>query len=136
MKGAYRYHSPTNFYRYYNARGNELYVHASETIGADQQLYDGLLTPEIAVNTLRNADRLLPTRTVLPSDRPRQLQLSEKQIKQVKFSLRDRSYDLFDFFAVNRISEFIILKDGKISCETYQLENTPTTRWTSVSIAK
>ena len=46
------------------------YPHATEPIGQLREIYDGVLTPEMAVNTFRNIDRLLPTRTVPHSANP------------------------------------------------------------------
>ena len=118
------------------AHAKDVYPHAKEQIGTGQQLYDGLLTPELTANTLRNVDRLFPTRTVTPSARPKALPPAEKPLKQVKFTVNDRTYDLFDFLAIDRVSGLIILKDGKVAYETYQLGNTPKSRWTSMSVAK
>lgn len=118
------------------AHAKDVYPHAKEQIGTGQQLYDGLLTPELTANTLRNVDRLFPTRTVTPSARPKVLPPAEKPLKQVKFTVNDRTYDLFDFLAIDRVSGLIILKDGKVAYETYQLGNTPKSRWTSMSVAK
>ena len=39
------------------------YPHATEPIGTVREIYDGVLSPEMAVNTFRNIDRLFPTRT-------------------------------------------------------------------------
>ena len=114
----------------------DAYPHAKEAIGTGQQLYNGQLTPDLTANTLRNVDRLFPTRTIAPSSRPNTFKPAEKQIKQVKFTVNGKTYDLFDFLAVNRVSGLLILKDGKVAYETYQLGNTPSTRWTSMSIAK
>ncbi len=118
------------------AHAKDVYAHAKEPIGTGQQLYDGVLTPNLTANTLRNVDRLFPTRTIVPSAHPKPFQPAEKQLTQVKFTVNDRPYDLFDFLAVDRVSGMIILKDGKVAFETYQLGNTPSTRWTSMSIAK
>ncbi|CAM5342198.1 6-aminohexanoate-dimer hydrolase OS=Afipia felis OX=1035 GN=nylB PE=4 SV=1 [Afipia felis] len=118
------------------AHARDVYPHAKEAIGTGQQLYNGLLTPDLTANTLRNVDRLFPTRTIVPSAHPKPFQPAAKQLKQVKFTVGDKTYDLFDFLAVNRVSGLLILKDGKVAYETYQLGNTPSTRWTSMSIAK
>lgn len=118
------------------AHARDVYTHAKEPIGTGQQLYDGVLTPDLTASTLRNVDRLFPTRIVVPSAHPKAFQPSDKKIKQVKFTVNDRTYDLFDFLAVDRVSGMLILKDGKIAYETYQLGNTPNTRWTSMSVAK
>ena len=45
------------------ASGRDPYLHATEPIGTVREIYDGVLTPEMAVNTFRNIDRLFPTRT-------------------------------------------------------------------------
>lgn len=40
------------------------YPHAQEPIGDVQAIYDGKLSPELAVTTFRNTDRLFPVRTI------------------------------------------------------------------------
>jgi CubicO group peptidase (beta-lactamase class C family) len=117
-----------------NAEG--VYAHADEPIGTVRELYDGALTPDLLVNTLRNIDRLFPTRAVAPAEKPRPLEQSDRQISQVKFEYNRKTYDLFDYLALNRVCGMLILKDGKIAYETYQCGNTDKTRWTSMSIAK
>ena len=119
-----------------HAGGGGSYAHATETIGTGKQLYDGLLTPDLTVNTLRNVDRLFPTRAVAASARPAAFRIARKQLGQIRFAVGDRTYDLTDFLAVDRVSGMIVLKDGEVAYETYQLGNTPGTRWTSMSIAK
>lgn len=118
------------------AKDADAYPHAREPIGTGQQLYDGQLTPDLTANTLRNVDRLFPTRTVQPSAKPHPLPAADKPLKQVKFTVDGRAYDLYDFLAINRVSGLLILKDGKVAYETYQLGNTAKTRWTSMSVAK
>ena len=112
------------------------YPHSQESIGTVRELYDGALTPDLTVSTLRNVDRLFPTRSVAPSVRPHPFDRSDRQITQVQFTADGKSYDLFDYLALNRIAAMLILKDGKIVNETYQYGNTEKTRWTSMSIAK
>ena len=48
----------------------------------------------------------------------------------------DKQYDLFDYLAVNRVAGLLILKDGKVILEDYELGAGPATRWASFSIAK
>lgn len=119
-----------------SAHAGGAYSHGQEPIGTIRQLYDGTLTPDLTVNTLRNIDRLFLTRTVAPSDHPRPFERSDRQISQVTFSADGKTYDLFDYLALNRVSGMLILKDGKIAYETYQYGNTEKTRWTSMSVAK
>ncbi len=107
-----------------------------EPIGSLRELYDGTLTPDQTVSTLRNIDRLLPTRSVSPSPSPRPLVRSERQLTRVRFNADGKTYDLFDVLALNRVAGLLVLKDGKVAYETYQYGNTPQTRWTSMSMAK
>jgi CubicO group peptidase (beta-lactamase class C family) len=94
------------------------------------------LTPDLTVNTLRNIDRLFPSRSIAPSAHPRPLAWSDKQVRQVEFMAGGKHYDIFDYLALNRVSGLLILKDGRIANETYQYGNSDKTRWTSMSIAK
>jgi CubicO group peptidase (beta-lactamase class C family) len=115
---------------------SDAYPHANEPIGTVTQLYDGNLTPDMAVSTMRNIDRLFPTRQIAPSSTPYALPQSDQQITNVQFTSNSKPYDMYDFLALNRISGLLILKDGKIVNETYQYGNTEKTRWMSMSVAK
>ncbi|MCL2309323.1 MAG: beta-lactamase family protein [Proteobacteria bacterium] len=112
------------------------YPHANEPIGTVRQVYDGALTPDMAVNTFRNIDRLFPTRAVKTGGTPYPLPRAATQLDQIRFTSNNRNYDLFDYLALNRVTALLILKDGKIVNETYQEGNTERTHWMSMSIAK
>lgn len=112
------------------------YPHATETIGSVRQIYDGVLTPEMAVNTFRNIDRLFPVRTVLHSDRPMPLPPASAPLKTIRFSDGGKRYDLENYLELNRVSGLLVLKDGRIKLERYRYGNSERTRWMSMSIAK
>ncbi len=112
------------------------YPHAREPIGSVRQVYDGTLTPDLAVNTFRNIDRLFPSRTIEHGDKVRPLPPAPRQLTQLKFVSRGKHWDLFDYLAVNRVAAVLVLKDGRVALELYQYGNTPTTRWMSMSVAK
>ncbi|MDP9975198.1 hypothetical protein J2W39_006486 [Variovorax paradoxus] len=112
------------------------YPHALESIGTVRQIYDGALSPELAVNTYRNIDRLFPTRTVEPGGTPSALPAAAARLTQVNFTVGAARYSLADFMSVNRVAGLLILKDGRIVHETYQYGNTQRTRWMSMSVAK
>jgi CubicO group peptidase (beta-lactamase class C family) len=112
------------------------YPHATEPIGTVRQMYDGALTPDLAVDTFRNIDRLFATRTIAHGDRVHPLPRAERPLTQVRFESRGRAWDLVDYLAVNRVAALLVLKDGRIALELYQYGNTPRTRWMSMSIAK
>jgi CubicO group peptidase (beta-lactamase class C family) len=112
------------------------YAHASEPIGTVRQSYDGALTPELAVNTFRNIDRLFPSRTVAPAARPYPLPPAPEPLGRVAFTHAGRAYDLEDYLELNRIAGLLVLDDGQVALERYRFGNTPRTRWMSMSIAK
>jgi len=57
-------------------------AYAEEPIGTVRELYDGTLTPDLVASTLRNIDRLFPTRTAQPSTAPHRFEPAAKQLKQ------------------------------------------------------
>jgi hypothetical protein len=109
---------------------------SDETIGTVRQIYDGALTPDMAVHTFRHIDRLFPTRRIAHGDAVSPLPEAPRQLSQVKFVSNGKNYDLFDFLSLDRVSGLLILKNDQIVYETYQYGNTPATRWMSMSLAK
>lgn len=116
--------------------GGDDYPHATEKIGTVREIYDGALTPDLAVSTFRNIDRLFPTRAITPSTSPKLLPKAAQQLTQVRFTANSRNYDIYDYLAMNRVSGLLVLKNGQIVHETYQYGNTEKTRWMSMSVAK
>jgi CubicO group peptidase (beta-lactamase class C family) len=112
------------------------YPHAAEPIGTVRQIYDGVLTPEIAVNTFRNIDRLFPTRTVAHGSTPMPMPTAPTPLGSVSFNSGGTRYGLDDYLELNRVAGLLVLKDGSIKLEKYRLGNSERTRWMSMSIAK
>ena len=112
------------------------YPHRTEPIGTVCQIYDGVLTPALAVNTFRNIDRLFPTRTVAGSSRPLPLPEAAIPLTNVRFSDQGKQYDLDSYLELNRIAAILVLQDGEVKLERYRFGNTERTRWMSMSIAK
>ena len=112
------------------------YPHRNEPIGTVRQIYDGVLTPAMAVNTFRNIDRLFPTRTVARSSRPLPLPRAAVPLKDVRFNDQGKQYDLDTYLELNRIAAMLILQDGRVKLERYQFGNSGRTRWMSMSVAK
>ncbi len=110
--------------------------HAAEKIGTVQQVYDGTLLPDVQVNTFRNIDRLFPTRVVKHGAQVYPLPLSSRPLKNVQFNSGGKTYDVLDYISLNRVSGLLVLKDGRIAFETYQLGNTERTRWMSMWMVK
>jgi len=112
------------------------YPHNTEPIGSVRQIYDGVLTPEMAVNTFRNIDRLFPVRRVPRSLKPVSLQKAAAPLKTLRFSDDGRQYNLEDYLELNRVTGLLILQDSRIKLERYLHGNSERTRWMSMSIAK
>ncbi len=112
------------------------YPHASERIGSVRQIYDGRLMPDIQINTFRNIHRLFPTRLVERGLEVSQFAREEKSLEDFSFELGDRTYDLFDVLALNRVAAMMIVKDDNVIFERYFMGNTDQTRWMSMSVVK
>jgi CubicO group peptidase (beta-lactamase class C family) len=112
------------------------YPHANEPIGTVRQMYDGALTPEMAVHTFRNIDRLFPTRAVAHGAHPRPLPPSPVPLRDVHFRQGDASYNLDQYLELNRVAGILVLKGGRIALERYRYGNSERTRWMSMSVAK
>ena len=107
-----------------------------ETIGTARQVYDGTLTSDIQVNTFRHIDQLFPVRVVKHGPKVLALPRAVKPLTQLEFSSGGKSYDLIDYMALNRVTALLVLKNGKIAYEDYEMGNTEKTHWMSMSIAK
>src|ERR1700722_14170731 len=111
-------------------------VSAADRIGTVTQVYDGTLTSDIQVNTFRNIDRLFPVRVVKHGPNVLALPAAAKPLTRVEFSSGGKTYDLIDYMALNRVTALLMLKDGKIAYEDYEMGNTEKTRWMSMSMVK
>lgn len=111
--------------------------HHLEPIGTIEQLYDGKLMPDLQANTFRNIDRFYPTATVQHDpDNIKVLPYATEQIRDLQFESDGHLYDLYDYININRVAGLVALKEGKIYYEDYQLGNSDTTRWMSMSVVK
>ncbi|MDP3828111.1 serine hydrolase [Polaromonas sp.] len=108
----------------------------AEAIGSIRDLYDGALLPDLQVNTLRNVDRLFPTRLVASGTNVHALPVSSRPWPAIRFDDGGQRWDLFDYLSLNRVSGLLVLQAGEVAFEHYALGNTPQTRWTSMSMAK
>ena len=107
-----------------------------EEIGTVRQIYDGTLYPDIQVRTFRNIDRLFPTRTVRHGTHVYPLPKSDAPLTAIEFTSAGKKYNLYDYMSLDRVSGLLVLKDGKIAFERYELGNNETTHWMSMSVVK
>lgn len=110
--------------------------HAADSIGAVREIYDGVLSPELAITTFRNIDRLFPTRRVLRSANPLALPAAPTPLGPVVTTFRGKDYSLDEVLELNRVAALLVLKNGQIAMERHRFDNTEHTRWMSMSIAK
>ena len=101
-----------------------------------QQLYDGTMLPDVAVETLSHTERLLPVRVVHRGRKARVLTKRTTPFPPIHFMYEGRSLDLYDYLTTNRVAGLLILKNGEIALEHYQLGTGPQTHWASFSMAK
>lgn len=112
------------------------YPHADEPIGSVREVYDGTLSPEMAVNTFRNIDRHFPSRVVPASTDPLALPVSEQPLAPITIEDDGDRYSLDEFMELNRVAGVLVLQDGEVKLERYAYGNTVQTRWMSMSVAK
>lgn len=99
------------------------------------EFLSGEMRPGEAVRALSTCDQLFPTRNVARAGTVRVLRAGPT-LDRVEFFEGGRTFDLNDFLSVNRVAGLLILKDGNIALENYELGIGPDTRWASCSIAK
>ena len=100
------------------------------------QLLAGTMLPGVEVATFEHSETLYPFSRVLRNGSVRPLPLAANRIANIRFKSGGKDYDLFDYLADNRVAGLLILKDGKIAFEDYELGARPVTRWASFSMAK
>ena len=109
---------------------------AQEKIGDVRALYDGKLLPDVQVSTFRHIDRLFPTRKVSRGKNVYPLPVSPTPLTDIEFTTGNRKHDLAEFLSLNRVAGLLVIKDGRIVLEDYELGNTEKSRWVSWSMVK
>jgi CubicO group peptidase (beta-lactamase class C family) len=113
---------------------------ATQTIAGARQVFDGAMLPGVEVNTFSHSDKLFPVNIVKRGGAVRPFaQASEalqSKVRQVHFEAQGRRFDLYDYLAFDRVAGLMILKDGKVAMENYELGTGPETCWISFSMAK
>jgi CubicO group peptidase (beta-lactamase class C family) len=100
------------------------------------QLYSGQLRPDEEVRQLAHSDALLPSSRVAHGAHARPLPTATHAMGDLHFTSGGKSYDLYDFLALDRVAGLLVLKDGRVACEHYELGANPATHWFSASVAK
>jgi CubicO group peptidase (beta-lactamase class C family) len=109
---------------------------ANDDLANLRQLYDGTMLPGLEVATFSHSDKLQPVRVVHRGKSSQPLPKSAKPFPSIHFENRGRQYDLYDYLANNRVAGILVLKNGEIAFEDYELGTGPDTHWLSFSMAK
>lgn len=99
-------------------------------------LFDGQLMPDDMVQVLSHVDVLVPSATIKKGAAVVPFEKSSITLPALKITQQDKTYDLYDFLALNRVAGLMILKDGKVVMEQYNLGIDDQTRWLSASMIK
>jgi CubicO group peptidase (beta-lactamase class C family) len=104
---------------------------------AGRRMCDGALPPDAEVARFKHSETWFAARVVPRAGRVQTLALAESQLKRnLRFTANGKQYDVVDYLALNRVAGLLILKNGRIALEDYELGTGPTTHWPSFSIAK
>jgi len=101
-----------------------------------RQVFDGKMLPRVEVATFEHSDTLFPVKVVQGQGPVRPLRASAIHLKGLQFKSGSQDYDLFDYLAYNRVAGLLILKNGEVVLEDYELGTGPGARWPSFSMAK
>src|SRR5258706_10360492 len=108
----------------------------AQEIATPRQVYDGAMTQDLEVPTFARSDELFPARLVEKGNSARPLSIENTALKNVQFESGGKKYDLFDYLALNRVAGLLILKNGEVALEDYELGTGPETHWTAYSMVK
>ncbi len=113
-------------------------VDSQQTLAGARQVFDGRMLPGVEVRTFSHSDSLFPVNVAWKGGSVRVLEPSERKLPPIHFRTKGTSeeLDLFDYLTDNRVAGLLILKDGKVVLEDYELGTGPETRWISFSMAK
>ncbi len=106
-----------------------------ELAGA-RQVFDGTMLPSVEAATFSHSDTLFPVNVVPRGGPVRGFDKSSRTLSNVHFKADGQDFDLFDYLADDRVAGLLILKNGKVVMEDYELGIGPDTRWISFSMAK
>jgi CubicO group peptidase (beta-lactamase class C family) len=108
----------------------------ASTVAGLRQMYDGAMLPDDAVASFSHTEQLLPVRVVHRAGAVRPLPKRAQAFPKILFMDHGHSYDIFDYLAANRVAGLLVLKDGEVAFEDYELGTGPETHWASFSMAK
>ena len=101
-----------------------------------QQAYAGKLLPADLVDLFKTQQWAFAHREIARGKSVYPLPHASAQIEDVCFASRGARYDLADYVSRNRVAGLLVLKDGHVVLEHYDLGFDAHSRWPSMSMAK
>lgn len=89
----------------------------------------------VRVGSFSRLDEILPYNTLQRSSAPTPLPKAERA-PAVGYRFEGRDYSLDDFLAHQRVTGFLLIRNGEVLAERYQYDRTPRHRFVSHSMAK
>jgi len=109
---------------------------------ADDEKYFGdvintlFWTLEEKVSGFRNMDRLTVTRRVEASDSASLLPYRNVEFSDFQFEYDGQTFSVGDYIRRHNVAGLLVIKDGSVVLERYELGNSAESRWISYSVAK
>lgn len=109
---------------------------------ADDEKYFGDIdrelfwTPEQQVAGYRNMDKLAWTRAIPAGENPYPLPTELMDLDDVEIATEDLTMTVDDYVKAGNVAGLIVVKNGRVVYERYELGNTAESRWLSYSVAK
>jgi CubicO group peptidase (beta-lactamase class C family) len=89
----------------------------------------------VRVGSFSHLDELLPHNTLKKAATPRPLPKAA-DAPDIRYRFEDKDYSLDDFLAHQRVTGFMLIRNGEVIAERYQYDRTAPTRFVSHSMAK
>jgi len=105
-------------------------------IDSVRRAYEGRLLPDELVMVLRDPTQAFATRVVKRGDHVRPLPAGRRLATDFKIRSNGGEFDFADYVSRNRVTGLVIVNDGEVALELYQLGIDQNTRWLSMSLAK
>ncbi|CAL4869338.1 hypothetical protein MMA231_03630 (plasmid) [Asticcacaulis sp. MM231] len=109
---------------------------ADVEVGDMTELYAGQLMPDFQAHTLKNTHRAFATRIIRRGGPVAPLAYASTTLDDFPIHADGQIYDLYDYVSRNRVAGLLIMKNGEIVHERYELGNAPSEHWVSMSMAK
>jgi len=93
-------------------------------------------TYEQKVAGFRNMEKIGPARLIEAGENPYPLPRDETDLGPIEFTHNDKSWTINEYIDTQNIAGIIVVKDGRIVFERYELGNSEESRWVSYSVAK